>query len=180
MFLGVVCGNTLLVLRCSQMVQSQHNRLARPTGPRAARPEHKPCAGHPRKPARRVPRLVDGRIKPWSLPTSGSGHSGSPFRASGGSGIVPSSYRRRPVLISDMGPGLSPGWRKGWTHFLRACACPGREPAPSGGRVHCPMQTYRKDQHQVRPRRLNESSVWVCALEATDRYLFGDGTRENG
>jgi hypothetical protein len=41
-----------LVLRCIQMIQSQPNRLARP------------CAGYPRKPARRVPRLVDGRATP--------------------------------------------------------------------------------------------------------------------
>ena len=43
---------TELVLRCIRMIQSQHNRLARPS------------AGHPRKPAGRVPRLVGGRARP--------------------------------------------------------------------------------------------------------------------
>jgi len=36
---------------------------ARPTGPRSARPEDKPCAGHPRKLAQFAPPLVDGRVK---------------------------------------------------------------------------------------------------------------------
>jgi hypothetical protein len=44
-----------LALRYVQMVSSQHNHLARP------------CAGHPRKPARRAPRLVDAHgSSPWA------------------------------------------------------------------------------------------------------------------
>jgi len=65
-----------LALRCIQMIQSQPNRLARPTGPRSARPEDKPCAGHPRKPARRVQRLVDAHgTRPWAEgPQAKPGH----------------------------------------------------------------------------------------------------------
>jgi hypothetical protein len=56
----------ILVLRSIQMIQFRHTRLA------------PPCAGHPRKPARPVPRLVDGRAKPgqddWVDRMSGSEH----------------------------------------------------------------------------------------------------------
>jgi len=55
---------SLLVLRRIQMVQDYRTRHARPTGPRLARPEDKPCAGHPRKPAGFVPQVVDGRDAP--------------------------------------------------------------------------------------------------------------------
>jgi len=67
---------SVLVLRSIQMIQSYHNRLARPPGPRSARPEDKPCAGHPRKPARLVPRLVDAHgTRPWAEgPRAEPGH----------------------------------------------------------------------------------------------------------
>jgi hypothetical protein len=62
------------VLRCIQMIQSQPNHLARPTGPRSARPEDHPCAGHPRKPARRC----GGSSMPTELVRGLKAHGPSP------------------------------------------------------------------------------------------------------